>query len=64
LKFSAKPVEQFSDFGSEGFLRASNELTPVIFGLLPKDFDPVQLRAIGWQVAKKRIEPLHPAQAT
>lgn len=63
MKFSAKTVEQFADFGSKGIFRPSNELAPVILGLLPKDFDHVQFRTVGRQVAKEGIEFLHPAQS-
>lgn len=62
LKFGAESIEQFADFGSKGIFRPSSELAPVIFGLLPKDFDHVQFRTVRRQVAKEGIEFLHPAQ--
>lgn len=62
MKSCTKPIEQFADVGAKGIFRPGNELAPVVLGLLPQDFDHVQFRAIGWQVAEKGVEFLHPAQ--
>ena len=62
MKFGTETIEQFADFGSKGIFRPSSELAPVIFGLLPKDFDHVQFRTVRRQVAKEAIEYFHPAQ--
>lgn len=34
----------------------------MIFGLLPKDFDHIEFRTVGWQIAEECIEVPHPAQ--
>ncbi len=60
--FNAEPIENLADFGSKGFFRPCGEVTPVVFGFFPKNFDHVEFRAVEWQVANKGIESLHPAQ--
>lgn len=70
MKFSAEPFEQSLDVIAKRFFRPCHEVTPVIFGLLPEDFDHVQFRTVPqglplvvrWQVAKEGVELLHPAQ--
>ena len=63
MKFGAEAIEEFADVRSQGVFRPGSELPPVVLGLLPKDFDHIQFRAIGWQVAEEGIELLHPAQS-
>src|SRR5216684_4076650 len=50
LKFRAKISEKLSDLGINGFLRPSDETPPVILGVLPDDFDQVQLGAVWRQI--------------
>ena len=47
---------------TKGFFRPSDEVTPVILGLLPEDFDHVQFRAVGREEAEKGVVVLHPAE--
>ncbi|MDP3440417.1 MAG: hypothetical protein Q8R95_12525, partial [Azonexus sp.] len=61
MKFSAEAIKHFADFGSKGLFRPSDKLAPVILGLFPKNFDHVQFRTVGRQIAEEDIEFFHPA---
>lgn len=62
MKFRAEPIERLAEFGSKGIFRLSGELTPAILGLLRKDLNHIEFRAVGWQISKEGVEFLHPAQ--
>ena len=54
LKFGAVCAEQAADFVVDGFVRPSDEVTPMVFGLLPDDLDEIEFGTV-W----RQIEQLH-----
>ena len=50
--FCSESVKQGSHFGAEGVLRPRDELTPMIFGLFPQDFDHVEFWTVRRQIDK------------
>jgi hypothetical protein len=61
LKFGSEPVKQGSDFGAEGVLRPRDELTPMIFGVFPQDFDHVEFWTVWRQIDQGGIVHGEPA---
>ena len=49
LKFGAVSAEQAANLIVDGFLRPGDEVTPMVFGLLPDDFDEIEFGAV-WGV--------------
>jgi hypothetical protein len=62
LKFRAKPVKQLGHLGAKGIFRPCDELTPMILGMLPQDFDHIEFRAVRWQIDKGGVVLDVPAQ--
>jgi hypothetical protein len=54
LKFGAVCAEQVANFVIDGFLRPGDEVTPMVFGLLPDDLDEIEFGTV-W----RQIEQLH-----
>ena len=52
MKFSAKPVKQISHLGTKGIFRPCDELTPMILGMFPQDFDHIEFWAVRRQIEK------------
>ncbi len=61
MKFCAIPVEQFLHILSQGAFRPRHELTPMVLGPFPEDFDHVEFGAVGREVAKEGVALDHPA---
>ena len=54
LKFGAVCAEQAADLVVDGLLRPGDEVTPMVFGLLPDDLDEIEFGTV-W----RQIEQLH-----
>ena len=54
LKLCAVCTEQVANFIIDGFLRPGDEVSPVVFGLLPDDLDEIEFGTI-W----RQVEQLH-----
>ena len=61
MKFGSESVKQGSDFGAEGVLRPRDELTPMIFGVFPQDFDHVEFWTVWRQIDQGGIVHGEPA---
>jgi hypothetical protein len=54
LKFGAVCAKQGANFVVDGFLCPGNEVTSMVFSLLPNDLDKVEFEAVG-----RQVEQLH-----
>lgn len=54
LKFGAVCAERVANLAIDGLLRSGDEVSPVVFGLLPDDLDEGEFGTVWWQ-----IEQLH-----
>lgn len=61
MKLSAVSVEQFRQFGINGFLRPGNETAPVILEVLPDDLDQIEFGAVWQQIEEKSLVVHEPA---
>ena len=62
MKFSTEAVEQGLDMVAKGIFRPSDELAPMVLGLLPEDFDHVEFRAVRREITQEGVVVGHPAQ--
>lgn len=57
----AKACEQIGHFLNQRFFGPGGEVSPVVFGMLPEDFDQVEFRAVGREMHKQEAMLDEPA---
>ena len=50
MKFCPESADQVRDIAHKGFARPGGEGAPVVFGVLPQDFDQIEFRTVGRQL--------------